>query len=195
MKPGSSAACRADRREVYESWRHDGHFEAMRLRKSREIQVNCFRWTTCRRKVLEALIFYSSKSTSPVSRSLCFSLHCGITSPSSVLPHKIIQTRFASQANSRGILSNVKQLEPNEHRTINTITTWWIYSINKTIMEDSSSMFYAGDLQSGIGQALQESKLVACFVTGIYHASYQPLLHPTNSFCDRWRRRKSAVGE
>jgi hypothetical protein len=27
-------------------------------------------------------------------------------------------------------------------------------------------MFYQGDLQSGIAKALQESKLVACFVTG-----------------------------
>jgi hypothetical protein len=28
-------------------------------------------------------------------------------------------------------------------------------------------MFYEGDLQSGIGKAIQESKLVACFVTGM----------------------------
>lgn len=28
-------------------------------------------------------------------------------------------------------------------------------------------MFYDGDLQSGITKAVQESKLVACFVTGI----------------------------
>jgi hypothetical protein len=29
-------------------------------------------------------------------------------------------------------------------------------------------MFYEGDLQSGIAKAVQESKLVACFVTGNY---------------------------
>lgn len=29
-------------------------------------------------------------------------------------------------------------------------------------------MFYQGDLQSGIGQAMQEAKLVGCFVTGTY---------------------------
>ena len=29
-------------------------------------------------------------------------------------------------------------------------------------------MFYEGDLQSGIGKAVQESKLVACFVTGTF---------------------------
>jgi hypothetical protein len=28
-------------------------------------------------------------------------------------------------------------------------------------------MFYEGDLQSGIDKAIQESKLVACFVTGM----------------------------
>jgi hypothetical protein len=28
-------------------------------------------------------------------------------------------------------------------------------------------MFYEGDLQSGIDKAIQESKLVACFVTGV----------------------------
>ena len=27
-------------------------------------------------------------------------------------------------------------------------------------------MFYEGDLQSGIGLAMQEAKLVGCFVTG-----------------------------
>jgi hypothetical protein len=27
-------------------------------------------------------------------------------------------------------------------------------------------MFYQGDLQSGISKAVQEAKLVACFVTG-----------------------------
>ena len=30
----------------------------------------------------------------------------------------------------------------------------------------SAKMFYEGDLQSGIAKAVQESKLVACFVTG-----------------------------
>jgi hypothetical protein len=29
-----------------------------------------------------------------------------------------------------------------------------------------SKMFYQGDLQSGISKAVQEAKLVACFVTG-----------------------------
>lgn len=29
-------------------------------------------------------------------------------------------------------------------------------------------MFYDGDLQSGIAKAVQESKLVLCFVTGTY---------------------------
>jgi hypothetical protein len=33
-------------------------------------------------------------------------------------------------------------------------------------------MFYEGDLQSGISQALQESKLVACFVTGKISMAY-----------------------
>jgi hypothetical protein len=32
---------------------------------------------------------------------------------------------------------------------------------------DIIKMFYEGNLQSGIGKAVQESKLVACFVTGI----------------------------
>ena len=30
-------------------------------------------------------------------------------------------------------------------------------------------MFYDGDLQSGIGKAVQEAKLVACFVTGWFY--------------------------
>ena len=36
----------------------------------------------------------------------------------------------------------------------------------------SSKMFYDGDLQSGITKAVQESKLVACFVTGISSISF-----------------------
>ena len=40
---------------------------------------------------------------------------------------------------------------------------------------NSPKMFYQGDLQSGISKAVQESKLVACFVTGeIYHLSSPP---------------------
>jgi hypothetical protein len=30
----------------------------------------------------------------------------------------------------------------------------------------STTMFYEGDLQSGISKAMQESRLVACFLTG-----------------------------
>jgi len=32
-------------------------------------------------------------------------------------------------------------------------------------------MFYEGTLQSGIGQAIQQQKLVACFIRGT-HATY-----------------------
>jgi hypothetical protein len=37
-------------------------------------------------------------------------------------------------------------------------------------------MFYDGDLQSGIGKAVQEAKLVACFVTGWFYPT-QHLCH------------------
>ena len=36
-------------------------------------------------------------------------------------------------------------------------------------------MFYKGDVQSGIAKAVQESKFVACFVTGIYTPSTRVL--------------------
>jgi hypothetical protein len=37
-------------------------------------------------------------------------------------------------------------------------------------------MFFEGTLQEGISAALQKSKLVVCFVTGMY-LSPQPLIH------------------
>jgi hypothetical protein len=44
-------------------------------------------------------------------------------------------------------------------------------------------MFYEGDLQSGIIKAVQESKLVACFVTGIY-PPHSTLFHTDNVSSD-----------
>lgn len=44
-------------------------------------------------------------------------------------------------------------------------------SININFEVKSNTMFYTGDLQSGISKAVQESKFVAALVTGIYVAS------------------------
>jgi hypothetical protein len=40
-----------------------------------------------------------------------------------------------------------------------------------TITNTPIKMFYDGDLQSGIGKAVQEAKLVACFVTGWFYST------------------------
>ena len=57
-------------------------------------------------------------------------------------------------------------------------------------------MFYAGDLQSGIALALQESKVVACFIKGRFSAAQlqQPSLHFTDWLDSREGRYKLVVG-
>jgi hypothetical protein len=48
-----------------------------------------------------------------------------------------------------------------------------------TLTSTLIKMFYDGDLQSGIGKAVQEAKLVACFVTGWFYST-QHLCHDTS---------------
>lgn len=45
-------------------------------------------------------------------------------------------------------------------------------------------MFHQGDLQSGIGLAVQQAKAVLCFVNGMYSAFLEHL-HSTSSLNDR----------
>lgn len=54
-----------------------------------------------------------------------------------------------------------------------------------------ANIFYEGTLQSGIGQAIQQQKLVACFIRG-KHATTS--FQSTTNGEPRWRRNKQAVG-
>lgn len=50
-------------------------------------------------------------------------------------------------------------------------------------------MFYDGDLQSGIALALEDSKLVACFIKGFPLLQLSPM--PSVTECISYRRRRS----
>jgi hypothetical protein len=56
-------------------------------------------------------------------------------------------------------------------------------------------MFYDGDLQSGIGKAVQEAKLVACFVTSWFYPMSRRQHWPVLTMCLQMTARKVNFGK